>query len=92
MLEVGGSVWRIRMGKIKRYDQRLMVAVEERDLLASGVFFDFAEFYFNSLLFSQDEENHPRQQNQNHCHCEDKYVANDAHHDKIQAQGNGHGA
>jgi hypothetical protein len=36
--------------------------------LVGGVFFDFAEFYFNSLLFSQDEEKHSGQQNQNYYH------------------------
>jgi hypothetical protein len=46
----------------------------------SGVFFDFAEFYFNSLLLSQDEEKHSDQQNQNNCHCDDYYVTDDAYH------------
>ena len=72
---------------MKRDDRRLRMIVEERDWLASGVFFDFAEFYFNGLLFSQDEENHPHQQNQNHCHCQDKYVTNETHHNEIHIQG-----
>jgi hypothetical protein len=43
---------------MKRDDRRLRMGVVKGGWLASGVFFDFAEFYFNGLLFSQDEEKH----------------------------------
>jgi hypothetical protein len=55
--------------------------------LVSGVFFDFAEFYFNSLLFSQDEEKHSDQQDQNNCHCDYDHVTDDAYHYETFARG-----
>jgi hypothetical protein len=56
-------------------------------ILLSGVFFDLTQFDFHGLLFSQEKEDHPHHQDQNHCQGEYNDVSKEVHDVKTSVKG-----